>query len=102
MSKVCVVGLGYIGLPTACLLATHGYQVLGVDTNKNVVEKVNHSEASFKEPGLDELLKEARQRNTLVANANRELAEMAEVLYSSFVKDTSALIERKARYHSYV
>ena len=31
--KVCVIGLGYIGLPTAALLATHGYDVVGVDLN---------------------------------------------------------------------
>jgi len=59
VSKVCVVGLGYIGLPTACLLATHGYQVVGVDTNQKVVKKVNQSEAPFKEPGLAKLLKKA-------------------------------------------
>ena len=32
MKRVCLFGLGYIGLPTACLLATHGYHVTGIDT----------------------------------------------------------------------
>jgi UDP-N-acetyl-D-mannosaminuronic acid dehydrogenase len=72
MRKICVVGLGYIGLPTACLLATHDYQVLGVDTNQKLVKKVNQSKAPFKEPGLDELLREARQRNTFAANVSPE------------------------------
>ncbi|MCB0084738.1 MAG: hypothetical protein KDE47_27545 [Caldilineaceae bacterium] len=34
MSKICVLGLGYIGLPTASILATHGHQVVGVDVNQ--------------------------------------------------------------------
>ncbi|PGS87677.1 UDP-N-acetyl-D-mannosamine dehydrogenase, partial [Bacillus anthracis] len=39
--KICVMGLGYIGLPTASLLATKGFQVHGVDVNKNAVEMIN-------------------------------------------------------------
>lgn len=40
-SKICVLGLGYIGLPTASLLAIHGFRVVGVDVNPEVVETVN-------------------------------------------------------------
>ena len=39
--KICVVGLGYIGLPTSSMFATHGYQVYGVDVNKKVVDALN-------------------------------------------------------------
>ena len=40
--QVCVVGLGYIGLPTASLLATKGYRVLGVDVNAHAVDSINN------------------------------------------------------------
>jgi len=55
--KVCVLGLGYIGLPTASLLAVNGHEVLGVDINKEIVDKINDKISPFKEPGLDKLLK---------------------------------------------
>jgi len=36
MKKICVMGLGYIGLPTASMLATHGFEVIGVDINSEI------------------------------------------------------------------
>lgn len=41
MSKICVLGLGYIGLPTALLFANNGHEVVGIDVNKRVVETLN-------------------------------------------------------------
>jgi UDP-N-acetyl-D-mannosaminuronic acid dehydrogenase len=52
LSSVAVVGLGYIGLPTAVSLATGGLEVIGVDTNPGIVERVNRGEAPFAEPDL--------------------------------------------------
>lgn len=60
----------------ACLLATHGYQVTGVDVQKEVVEKVNRGEPPFEEPGLEELLKRALQSNSLVAKTEPEIAKV--------------------------
>jgi len=54
-----VIGLGYIGLPTALMLAAHGVEVIGTDYNKEIIDKLNKGEVSFKESGLAELLKEA-------------------------------------------
>lgn len=51
--KVCVIGLGYIGLPTAALLATHGYDVVGVDLNEHAVETINQGNIHIVEPDLD-------------------------------------------------
>jgi UDP-N-acetyl-D-mannosaminuronic acid dehydrogenase len=51
-SRVAVVGLGYIGLPTAVSLATGGLEVIGVDVNPDIVERVNRGEAPFAEPDL--------------------------------------------------
>lgn len=52
MDSVCVLGLGYIGLPTAAMFATHGKQVFGVDINPHVVERLRRGEIHIDEPGL--------------------------------------------------
>jgi UDP-N-acetyl-D-mannosaminuronic acid dehydrogenase len=50
-----VIGLGYIGLPTALMLASHGHEVVGTDYNKELVATLNAGKTTFKEDGLDEL-----------------------------------------------
>ncbi len=59
MSKINVVGLGYIGLPTALALASHGNQVVGTDYNKQLVETLQAGHTTFEENGLDELFQKA-------------------------------------------
>lgn len=59
MSKINVVGLGYIGLPTALALASHGQEVVGTDYNKGLVETLNAGHTTFEEEGLDELFESA-------------------------------------------
>lgn len=54
-----VIGLGYIGLPTALMLASHGVEVVGTDYNKDLVATLNAGKTTFKEDGLDELFQEA-------------------------------------------
>jgi UDP-N-acetyl-D-mannosaminuronic acid dehydrogenase len=54
-----VIGLGYIGLPTALMLASHGVEVIGTDYNKDLVAKLNAGQTTFKEDGLDELFADA-------------------------------------------
>lgn len=58
--KICVLGLGYIGLPTALLFANNGHEVIGVDINEKVVEKLNEGKMPFDESGLDDLLIKAK------------------------------------------
>lgn len=50
-----VIGLGYIGLPTALMMASHGVEVIGTDCNKDLVSTLNEGKTTFKEKGLDEL-----------------------------------------------
>ena len=57
---VCVVGLGYIGLPTALMLASHGNRVMAVDYNRALVDTLRHGEVTFEEKGLPELFASAR------------------------------------------
>lgn len=54
-----VIGLGYIGLPTALMLASHGVEVVGTDYNKELVATLNSGRTTFKEKGLDELFNDA-------------------------------------------
>ena len=54
-----VIGLGYIGLPTALMMASHGVEVVGTDYNKKLVDTLNAGKTTFKEKGLDELFDEA-------------------------------------------
>lgn len=54
-----VIGLGYIGLPTALMMASHGVEVVGTDYNKELVDTLNAGNTTFKEDGLDGLLTSA-------------------------------------------
>ncbi len=57
--KICVLGLGYIGLPTASTFATHGHQVVGVDVNRRVLDTLNNGGIHIHEPGLRTLVEAA-------------------------------------------
>lgn len=54
-----VIGLGYIGLPTALMMASHGVEVVGTDYNKDLVATLNAGKTTFEEKGLDELFNRA-------------------------------------------
>lgn len=54
-----VIGLGYIGLPTALMLASHGVDVVGTDYNKDLVDTLNAGKTTFKEEGLEDLFSDA-------------------------------------------
>ena len=58
MTTCCVIGLGYIGLPTAAVLAKAGHQVIGVDVNPEVVATVNEGRIHIVEPDLDQAVVE--------------------------------------------
>ena len=59
MSLINVIGLGYIGLPTALMMASHGLEVVGTDYNAELVATLNAGKTTFKEDGLDELFADA-------------------------------------------
>jgi UDP-N-acetyl-D-mannosaminuronic acid dehydrogenase len=74
--KVCIMGLGYIGLPTAALLATKGYQVHGVDVKPEVVETINKGLIHIIEPELDAFVKSAVQSGNLKASLIPDFADI--------------------------
>lgn len=73
--SVCVVGLGYIGLPTAAFIASKGIEVIGVDVNKDYVDTINRGEVPFVEPGFEELLRDVVSRGLLTAQTAQTKAE---------------------------
>ena len=73
--KVCVVGLGYIGLPTAAFIASKGVKVVGVDVNERFVKLINEGKVPFFEPGFEELLAKVVEEGNLVAQAEQVEAD---------------------------
>ncbi len=63
--KICILGLGYIGLPTASMFAANGVKVVGVDTNPNVLETLQAGRLHIHEPGLGEVLEKALASSAL-------------------------------------
>ena len=68
MKKMCIMGMGYIGLPTAALLANRGYFVHGVDVNQHVIDVINRGKIHIVEPELDTFVHAAVNSNMLTAN----------------------------------
>lgn len=73
--KLCVLGLGYIGLPTASTFAVNGLQVLGVDINTDVVETLQRGNIHIHEPGLRDLVTHAIQSGNFSASTQAEEAD---------------------------
>jgi len=72
MKKICVIGLGYIGLPTACILAKSGYDILGVDVNDDVINLLNSGNIHIEEEGLRELFKKVVDEKRIKVSKNIE------------------------------
>ena len=73
--KLCILGLGYIGLPTASTFATHGLQVIGVDVNTRVVEGLLKEQVHIHEPGLRTIVQAAIRSGNLIARTRPEPAD---------------------------
>ena len=73
--KICVIGLGYIGLPTASTFAAHGIKVLGVDISPHIIETINKGEIHIHEPGLLEEVQKAIQSGNFRASTKPEDAD---------------------------
>lgn len=67
-SKICILGLGYIGLPTATLFASNGIQVVGVDVNEQVLSTLRKGKLHIHETGLGEALADALKSGNLSVN----------------------------------
>ncbi len=74
--KICVIGLGYIGLPTASLLANRGYQIHGVDVVQSTVDTINHGDIHIVEPDLHTFVKSAVNSGHLIADTKPTKADI--------------------------
>lgn len=85
--KICVMGLGYVGLPTAALLASRGYRVHGVDVKQEVVDTINSGEIHIVEPALDAFVKVGVSSGKLVASTKPEEADIFMIAVPTPFKD---------------
>ncbi|UCH63646.1 MAG: UDP-N-acetyl-D-mannosamine dehydrogenase [Fidelibacterota bacterium] len=76
INRVSVIGLGYIGLPTAAVIASRGIQVIGIDINSNTVEIINRGKVHFVEPELDIVVRGAVDSGMLRAVTQPEPADV--------------------------
>lgn len=74
--KICVIGLGYIGLPTAAMFSNCGCEVVGVDIKSDIVDTLNSGEIHIEEPGLREMLQKALEKGLFRASTSVENADV--------------------------
>lgn len=84
---VAVIGLGYIGLPTAAILASHGHRVIGIDLNPKHVDAVNRGEVPFVEPALGDHVAKAVAEGNLSAQAETPKADVYIIAVPTPFKD---------------
>lgn len=75
-TKVVVVGLGYIGLPTSCFLASRGLDVTGIDVNQNLIDKINSGKCHINEPHLEDILQKSIASNNFRASKTPTAADV--------------------------
>jgi UDP-N-acetyl-D-mannosaminuronic acid dehydrogenase len=87
--QLCVLGLGYIGLPTAAMFATHGYQVLGVDVDPRVVRRLGAHDFHSHEPGLNTLVQAALKSGNLRVSTTPEPADVFFIAVPTPLRETA-------------
>ena len=85
--QVSVIGLGYIGLPTAALIASHGIKVNGVDVNSKIVSTINKGKIHIVEPDLDKLVQSSVEEGNLSASMQVEKADVFIIAVPTPFKD---------------
>ncbi|MHB1274333.1 MAG: nucleotide sugar dehydrogenase [Candidatus Humimicrobiaceae bacterium] len=76
LKKICILGLGYIGLPTACMVANNGYEVLGVDVDDDIINKLSKGELHIEEPDLEEIFLKAFNAKKLRVSNKMEACDI--------------------------
>ena len=74
--SICVIGLGYIGLPTAAVLANKGFQVIGVDVNNEVIKNLKNGQVHIIENGLENLVKKVIKNKNLKFQSEMSCADV--------------------------
>ncbi|RXJ78011.1 UDP-N-acetyl-D-mannosamine dehydrogenase [Arcobacter sp. F155] len=105
--KICVLGLGYIGLPTAALLANRGYEVHGVDVVESTVNTINRGEIHIVEPELDTFVKSAVNCGNLKASLTPDVADVFIIavptpFHEGYVPNTDYIVSATKAIAAYV
>lgn len=87
MTSICVLGLGYIGLPTASIFASNGFQVVGVDVDSQIVEVLSKGQIHISEPGLKTVVRAAIQSGNLLVKEVPEPADIFIIAVPTPIKD---------------
>lgn len=106
MSTICILGLGYIGLPTAAMFATHGMKVHGVDVNDRIIHTLNNGDIHIHEPGLKEIVNQAIESSNLKISLKPNQADAFIIAvptpFQKDIAETSSGIKFKKADMSYV
>jgi UDP-N-acetyl-D-mannosaminuronic acid dehydrogenase len=92
LKLISVIGLGYIGLPTAAIIASKGFKVRGVDIQENVVETINKGKIHIVEPGLQEIVKEVVLRKNLFTSTKVTKSDVFILAVPTPFKDNNSKI----------
>ena len=98
MNNCCVIGLGYIGLPTAALFAKNGLKVLGVDTNEKIVEIINNGKIHIEEPDLDQMVLSSVKKGLLRASSKPDLADFFIISVPTPIENKKSGIEPNLKF----
>jgi UDP-N-acetyl-D-mannosaminuronic acid dehydrogenase len=90
MKKINMIGLGYIGLPTAAVMAKSGYDVIGVDINEDACKTINQGRIHIVEPGLESVVKDVVGKGRLVAQTTPTEADVFVIAVPTPFKDSYA------------
>ena len=88
MNKCCVIGLGYIGLPTSALISNNGFEVIGVDINKDIVNKLNEGNVHLNEPDIEKLIRKSLKNKNFKAKIEPEEADIFIIAVPTPIKKT--------------
>lgn len=98
--KVCIMGLGYIGFPTACVVARAGHEVIGVDVNEEIIYKLNHGKLHIvNEDGLGDIAHEMLESGRLLVTTKPEPADVfilaVPTPYRKLSRDVNSQVARR-------
>ena len=98
MINCCVIGLGYIGLPTAALFAKNGLKVLGVDTNQKIVDVINCGKIHIEEPDLDQIVFSSVKKGLLRASSKPDMADFFIISVPTPIENKKSGIEPNLKF----
>ena len=76
MKKICILGMGYIGLQTACVLANNGFEVLGIDIDEEIINKLNCGKLHIEEPELEKIFLSVYENKKLKVSLELEKSDV--------------------------